>query len=908
MSQEAASGKSALATPMMRQYLEIKAAYPDAVLFYRMGDFYEMFLDDATRVAPLLDITLTSRHKDKADAIPMCGVPVHAAEQHMNTLVGLGFKVAVCEQVEDPKSTAKTKLVKRAVVEVLTPGLRGDPEGIEAKREVALAALVTESLGRGVGLAALDASTGDFRSTSVDGQPGLKVPLLLLEELERIEPLEILVPRVDWEELEPLLAERLPRSVLTRVPTESCLAAGVANPPEGFDPRAEDSASMAAAGVLAYLRENQPFSLRQRLRLRSYTLSDAMILDASTRAHLELFENSEDRGRSGTLIRRIDECVTPLGSRRLARWLAYPLLDPSAICDRLDVVEFFADNDRGRAKVRDALKQVRDLERMLAKAGRPSATPRELGALRTSLLALPSVVDVLQEALAEEEGKGNVLPALPRPQPIPEAARLLVDSLVDDPPAIPKGSRGANETGYIRPGFRPELDEIHQGAAKGREWIAGLENQERERTGISTLKVRFHPVHGYSIEVTKAQLDRVPENYVRKQTLASVERYTTPELSDVAQSVLGARDRAASLEREIFQDLRQAILDFSQDIREAADAVANLDAFAALAEVARRDEWVRPDVDNSKVLDIEEGRHPVVEAMLLQRGEEEFVANHAFLDPDSTQLVILTGPNMSGKSTYLRQVALIALLAQIGSFVPATRARIGVVDRLFTRVGASDRLARGESTFMVEMRETAAILSQASDRSLVILDEIGRGTSTFDGLSIAWAVAEYLHDTPGARARTLFATHYHELSDLERTKVHVKNGHFDAREVGEDVVFLRRLVDGGANSSYGIQVARLAGLPETVLLRAKEILHNLEAGEFESDGSPQLARSARAEGVGEEMRPQLSLFAPPGPTKTAVEAEVLAAIKDSDLDRLTPIDALLTLRRWVEKLQGGSKS
>jgi DNA mismatch repair protein MutS len=469
---------------------------------------------------------------------------------------------------------------------------------------------------------------------------------------------------------------------------------------------------------------------------------------------------------------------------------------------------------------------------------------------------------------------------------------------------VPRGSRGANETGYIRAGFRPELDALRDSARKGREWIAGLELRERERAGVPNLRVRFHPVHGYSLEVTKSQLGRIPQDYERKQTLANAERFTTPELREMESKVLGANERAAALEREVFEDVRQSVLAQAAGIRAAAEAVATLDALQSLAEIARRDSWVRPLLEESDLLQIRAGRHPVVEPLLAARTGEEFVPNDTDLDPASTQLLLITGPNMAGKSTYLRQVALLVLLAQVGSFVPAESARIGIVDRIFTRVGATDRLTRGESTFMVEMRETARILSQASSSSLIILDEIGRGTSTFDGLSIAWAVAEYLHDTPGLGPRTLFATHYHELADLARTRSGVRNAHFEAREWGEEVLFLRRLVPGPASRSYGIQVARLAGLPAAVLERAREILHNLESEEIDEDGRPRFAGHADPESTparGEDE--QLALFAASQPRSPA-EAEVLDALRALDPDGTTPMEALALLARLVGRLRG----
>jgi DNA mismatch repair protein MutS len=491
------------------------------------------------------------------------------------------------------------------------------------------------------------------------------------------------------------------------------------------------------------------------------------------------------------------------------------------------------------------------------------------------------------------------------PEPLPEVEQLLLESIVDDPPVVPRGSRGANETGDIREGFRPELDALRESARKGREWIAGLEVRERERTGVANLRVRFHPVHGYSLEVGKSHLGRIPDDYERKQTLANAERFTTPELREMEAKVLGANERAAALEREVFEGIRQSVLEQAPGIRAAAEATACLDALQSLAEVARRDGWVRPTVEEGDLLEIRAGRHPVVEPLLAARTVEEFVPNDTDLDSTSTRILLITGPNMAGKSTYLRQVALLVLLAQLGSFVPAESARIGVVDRIFTRVGATDRLTRGESTFMVEMRETAEILTQATSSSLVILDEIGRGTSTFDGLSIAWAVAEYLHDTPGLGPRTLFATHYHELADLARTRSGVRNAHFEAREWGEEVLFLRQLVPGAASRSYGIQVARLAGLPATVLERAKEILHNLESEELGEDGRPRLAEHGRAKG--ESASPeddQLVLFGAL-PARDPAETEVLDALRELDPDRTTPMEALAMLARLVERLRGG---
>jgi DNA mismatch repair protein MutS len=903
---------SALDTPMMRQFLGVKAQYPDAVVFYRMGDFYEMFLHDAELAAPILDITLTTRDKGKSDAVPMCGVPVHAADAHIKRLASLGHRVAICEQVEDPKEAGGKRLVRRAVVEVVTPGLIGDPAGLDAHAVVAVASVYIDSASGAFGLAVLDASTGDFRATEFDGRsaelldPDSDVlPDALVQELARIGPRELLLP-AEWAPLAADVVTEVIEDIAIRPLPESAFESRSKSedwPGDFMD--AQDPASRAAVAIANYLAENQPFAVENPPRLRRYEIADTVVLDASTRRHLELHENSEDRGRSGTLISELDATSCALGARRLSHWLSYPLLSPAEITVRQDKVAWLVEQDGVRRQLREAISRVRDLDRLLSKATRPGAVPRDLGALRSSLKALPEVVaaakcddvgDSRDVMLLSERRKEGV--ALDLPTPLPELTELLENGLIDDPPVIARGSRGANETGYIREGYRSDLDLLRESASKGREWIAGLEVAERARSGIATLKVRFHPVHGYSLEVGKAHLAKVPADYERKQTLASVERYTTEALREVESKVMGANERAAKFEREIFESLRQEVCQASEAIREAANRVATLDALASLAEVARRNRWVRPEVDNSECLEIKGGRHPVVESVLGRQGLDGFVPNDTRLDPAGQQILLLTGPNMSGKSTYLRQVALVVLMAQMGSFVPAESARVGVVDRVFTRVGASDRLSRGESTFMVEMRETADILRQASRRSLVILDEIGRGTSTFDGLSIAWAVAEYLHDTKGAEARTLFATHYHELVALADSKVRIFNAHFEVREWNEEVIFLRQLVEGGASRSYGIQVARLAGLPQSLIERARAILMDLEAGQLPG-GQMQSRDSTSAGQLSLALRPQRS-------PKAEAEAEFLSAFRALDPNVMTPIDALTWLAKSRESLSAAS--
>jgi DNA mismatch repair protein MutS len=900
---------SALETPMMRQFLKIKAQHPDAIIFYRMGDFYEMFLSDAELVAPLLDITLTTRDKGKADAVPMCGVPVHAADAHIKRLAELGHRIAICEQVEDPKETGGKRLVRREVVEVVTPGLVGDPEGLDGRTVVAVAALFQDTESGAFGLAALDASTADFRATclpEVESDPNARHPSRLpdglIQELSRIAPRELLLTPELRDASRKVLEAALPDVALTPVREQSFDAGGVGELWPGDWEQAAAPAARAAFAVARYLAENQPFAVGNPPRLRCYEVAHTVVLDAATRRHLELHENSEDRGRSGTLLAELDVTSCALGARRLSHWLAYPLLSTAEINRRLDAVESLAEHDRLRARLREAIARVRDLDRLLSKASRPGSVPRDLGALRSSLGALPAVIEALEGEARDRdpadellgEGAGDSTRFLIPPKPLPELTKLLEEALIEDPPVIARGSRGAQETGYILEGYRSDLDALRESASKGREWIAGLEAAERERSGIASLKVRFHPVHGYSLEVGKAHLSKVPADYERKQTLASVERFTTEALREVESKVMGAHEKAARLEREIFDALRERVIQSSEAIREAADRVATLDALASLAEAARRNRWVRPEVDESESLEIRGGRHPVVESVLGRQGTDGFVPNDAKLDPGGPQILLLTGPNMSGKSTYLRQVALIVLMAQIGSFVPADSARVGVVDRVFTRVGASDRLARGESTFMVEMRETADILRQATRRSLVILDEIGRGTSTFDGLSIAWAVAEYLHDTRGREARTLFATHYHELVALAESKARLMNAHFDVREWNDEVIFLRRLVEGGASRSYGIQVARLAGLPTSVIERARALLHDLEAGELPG-GHVDRSRRARDGQLSLALQPQRS-------PKGEAEAELLRELWELEPDVMTPLDALTWIARSRARL------
>ncbi len=862
-------------TPMLKQYFSIKEKHPDEILFFRMGDFYEMFFEDAVKAAPVLEIALTSRSKYEDRDIPMCGVPYHAAETYINRMIGAGLKVAVCDQVEDPR-LAKG-IVAREVTRVVTPGMVVSPEMDDPKTSRYLAAAVgppEDAPELRYGLAALDVSTGDFFLTELPDSRALTA------ELSRVSPAELLISEEDSSGLADAAAElglyttsfesvafdyARARLVLTARFGEHALAGfGVADMPLGL---------AAAGAALLYAQEKQGRDLVHLDRLRAYRLEDFMVLDETTKRNLELFATLRDRGRAGSLIGLLDMTVTAMGGRKLKHWLGYPLLDRREVAQRHDALEALVVDGLARADFRGLLGGVHDLERLTGRISLNRATPRDLSSLKNSLQRLPAVKSLL---LGQSDGRlrelGESLDVLA------DVAGLIASALVDGPPLSLK------EGGLFLRGFKPELDELMDIMSDGKGWIARMEKSERERTGINSLKVGFNRVFGYYIEITRANQHLVPEDYIRKQTLAGAERFITPELKEQEEKVLTAEERRVSLETELFDELRREITGHSSRLRRTADLLAELDVLAALAEAAVKFDYVRPELLDGDRLEIEGGRHPVIERSL--RGET-FVPNDVILDNDSEQILIITGPNMAGKSTILRQTALIVLMCQIGSFVPAEKARLGLVDRIFTRVGASDDLTRGRSTFMVEMNETAQILNQATPRSLVILDEIGRGTSTFDGLSIAWAVAEYLHDLQGVGVRTMFATHYHELVDLARTHVRVRNYNVAVKEWQGSVIFLRKLVPGGVSRSYGIAVARLAGLPGRVLARATEILENLEDGGTASNGLPKPHRPRSKSG---KSTVQLSLF---GPADNGLADE----LRRLDVDALTPLEALNELAK-----------
>ncbi len=858
-------------TPFLRQYTEIKAQHEDAILFFRMGDFYEMFFEDAQKAAKALDITLTARGKVGDEPIPMAGVPHHAAEQYIARLVDQGFKVAICEQVGDPKTSRG--IVARKVTRVVTPGVIVEEGTLDAKSHNFLLALVRPADRWGIAYA--DVSTGDFFTAELDTEDDVAA------ELARVAPREIVLPQSL--EMDPA-ADRLLESAgcLFNYRSDSVFEMEMARDAllshfgvsslDGFGCRGFTIGISAAAGVLSYLQETRHEGTLKLERLVPYRLHDYMILDDPTRTNLELLRTIQEGKKSGSLLHLVDQSVTAMGGRMLRRWLLYPLVDVAAIRRRQDQVAVLHHETNLREQLRDRLQAVADLERLTARVVAGSAGPRDLVSLRRSLEQVPGIT-----ALVDASGE-LALEAFSTLDPCPEAAELIARAIVDEPPASLK------EGGVIRTGYSAELDELIAISREGKGFIARLEAAERERTGIASLKVRYNKVFGYFIEVTRANLGAVPDDYIRKQTLTTCERFITQDLKEYEGKVLGAEERRIALEHELFAAVRERLADMHRQVKALATGLAELDALCTLAEVAARYRYVRPQVDTSDIIDIVDGRHPVVERMLAR---EKFVPNDIRLDTRSKQVIILTGPNMAGKSTIMRQVALITLMAQMGSFVPARKCRVGVVDRIFTRVGASDNLARGHSTFMVEMTETANILHFATRHSLVLLDEIGRGTSTFDGLSIAWAVAEMLHDTIGCKV--IFATHYHELIDLALTRDRVVNLNVTVKEWGDNVVFLRKLQEGGASRSYGIQVARLAGLPRDVVERAKEVLGNLERGELNELGEPRIARRddqpARRTG-------QFSLFAPPSAVKEA--------LLKLDVNRLTPLEALERLAALQE--------
>ncbi len=888
-----------MTTPIRQQYLAIKRQYPDVLLFFRLGDFYEMFEEDAKIAARVLDITLTSREMGRGQKLPLAGVPYHSAEAHIAKLIAAGYKVAVCEQIGQP--TKGREIVERRVTRVVTPGTVVEPSMLPGNANNYLAAVLIE--GARAGIAYADITTGEFAATQLTRADAEATEGAIAQELLRLGPAEILLARDD----EPdgnVPPPWLPSGAYTSRTdgrewrldrAEDALrdhfAVGAL---DGFGIGGQPLAIRAAGALLHYLAATQLDGLAQITELHGYSTDAYMPLDAATRRNLELTEGSRG-GRGGSLLATIDRTRTPMGGRLLRRWLGQPLVELSPLLERQEAVALCARDALLRARLTPLLGGVGDLERLINRAVTGAATPRDLATLARSLGRLPDLLAAIADA-PDEAGEGDPFaPWLPplRAARLGELVATIGAAIADDPP-VALGP----EVPSIRAGFAPDLDELRQKAREAKAYIAGLERTERERTGIRGLKVGYNKVFGYYLEVSNTARDAIPADYIRKQTLVGAERYITPELKEYETLVSGAEERIAALEGTIYREVVGRVAGAAPQVLRAAEALAHLDVFAALATIAVERRYVRPALndDPDPVVCVEGGRHPTVEASLVV-ASEGFVPNDTNLDTAERQVVIITGPNMAGKSTYLRQVALIVLLAQIGSFVPADRAEIGLVDRIFTRIGAQDDLAAGQSTFMVEMLEMAAILNSATRRSLIVLDEIGRGTSTYDGLSIARAVSEYIHNTPRLGCRTLFATHYHELTALAEILPRVHNERMDVLEEGDRVVFLRRVVPGGADRSYGIHVAGLAGMPRAVVRRAGEILADLEGG---GERAPRRTGGRRAAAAPPAPQFQLSLFGAPDP--------VVEELRALDVESLSPLEAITKLYELKQKASGGAKN
>ena len=859
------------ATPAMRQFFEAKRQYRDAILFFRMGDFYEMFYEDALAASRALELTLTSRSKDASGgAIPMCGIPHHAADTYVARLVRKGFRVAICEQVEDPRKAKG--VVRREVVRVVSPGTLTDAAYLDAREPALIMAMSPVSAG-GYGVAMLDLSTGDFTTAEYLGEGARQA---LIDELAVLRPRELLTPAAAGDAAEMVRLLHLETAVTAldawvfeaTAAREALLTQLQTHGLAGFGLDGHDAAVCAAGALVHYLRDTQKVDLAHIRAVSFRSGVDYLVIDPTTLRNLNVVE-SADGSRAGSLLHVLDRTVTAMGSRLLRSWLLRPLVSLERIQDRLDAVEEFAFRSTERAKVQDTLKAVHDMERLVARAALGTAGPRDLVSLRQSLGAIPRVRLLLSELRAPLIN--SLVAGL---DDLADLRQQLDAALVDEPPAL------ARDGGAIRDGLDTELDELRDISRSGKRRIAEMEEAERTRTGIGSLKIRYNRVFGYYIEISRANLASVPADYLRKQTIAGGERFITPALKEYEDKVLGADERILERELELFEQVRRAVAGEAPRVQDTARGLAALDVLAGLAESAGAHNYTKPLMHAGDELHGTDVRHPIVE----RHTTDAFVPNDVCLDAASRQLVILTGPNMGGKSTYLRQTALLSVMAQAGSFVAARTAKLPIVDRVFARVGASDNIARGQSTFMVEMQETANILHSASSRSLVILDEIGRGTATFDGLSLAWAVAEYLASNARARPKTIFATHYHELTDLADALPSVVNFHVVVREWKDDIVFLRKVTQGRSDRSYGIQVARLAGLPAPVVSRAREILDGLERDELSRGGRPALS-------AGGVRSPQLALFESP----PAAEHPALLRLRSVDTNNLTPLQALALL-------------
>lgn len=874
-------------TPMMQKYMETKAEYPDCILFYRLGDFYEMFFEDAKTASKELELTLTGKSCGLEERAPMCGVPYHAVDGYLNRLVSKGYKVAICEQVEDPK-LAKG-LVKREVTRIVSPGTNLDVQAMDDTRNNYLLC-VAYFQGR-IGISVADVTTGDYYLTEVEDLRKLQ------DEINKYAPSEIICneqflvsgyPVADLKErlhvaVYPLSAHYFDddicrRCLMKHFQVNTLAGLGIEEFPSGL---------IAAGVLLQYLYETQKTSLSHFTHLYPYLTSKYMLLDAATRRNLELTETLREKQKRGSLLGVLDRTKTAMGGRLLRKYIEQPLIDKEKIEARLDAVESLCCHSVERDELREYLNAIYDLERLLGKVSYKTANPRDLIAFRNSLAMLPGIKLVIKDLDAS-----LIRQLYEQLDPLEDIYHLIDDSIDEEPPIQTR------EGGIIKDGFNEHIDSLRHAKTDGKKWLAELEEEDRNRTGIKNLKIKYNKVFGYYFEVTNSYKDLVPEDYIRKQTLANAERYTTPRLKELEDTILNAEDKLYAMEYDLFCEIRDAIAGEIERIQQTAHAIARLDVYASLSYVAERNQYIRPMLNEKGVIDIKGGRHPVVEKMIQN---DMFIANDTYLDNHKHCIAVITGPNMAGKSTYMRQTALIVLMAQIGSYVPAKKANIGVVDRIFTRVGASDDLASGQSTFMVEMNEVANILRNATPDSLLVLDEIGRGTSTFDGLSIAWAVIEHISNRKLLGAKTLFATHYHELTELEGKMDNVNNYCIAVKEKGDDIVFLRKIVKGGADKSYGIQVAKLAGVPDMVIDRAKEIVAQLSDNDI-----TEKIQNIEVNGRNEKRKPvkydevdleQISIF------DTVKDEDVLKELQEVDITTLTPVDALNTLYRLQNKLK-----
>lgn len=874
---------------MMQQYMETKKEYKDCILFYRLGDFYEMFFDDALTASRELEITLTGKNCGLEERAPMCGIPYHAVDGYLNKLVSKGYKVAICEQVEDPKQAKG--IVKREVVRIVTPGTNLNTQALDETKNNYIMCIVY--IADRYGLSVADVTTGDYLVTEIDSSTKLR------DEIYKFMPSEIIcneafyMSGMDLDDMKNRLgitiysldAWYFDDVICERTLKEHFHVSSL----EGLGLKDYDCGVIASGALLQYLLETQKNDLTHLSRLTGYVTGKYMLLDSSTRRNLELCETLREKQKRGSLLWVLDKTRTAMGGRTLRKYVEQPLIDAESIEERLNSVEELKNNAICREEIREYLGAIYDLERLMSRVTYQSANPRDLIALKSSLAMLPPIHCIL----ADMSTKG-LCDIREQMDTLEDLCSLITEAIQEEPPLAMK------EGGIIREGYSEEVDRLRNAKSDGKTWLAELEAKEREKTGIRTLKVKFNKVFGYYLEVTNSFKDQVPEYYTRRQTLANAERYTIPELKELEDTILGAEDKLYALEYQLYCEVRDKIAAEVVRIQKTAKAVAKLDVFASLAVVAERNNYVRPKINEKGVIDIKNGRHPVVEKMI---PNDMFIANDTYLDDKKNRIAIITGPNMAGKSTYMRQSALIVLMAQIGSFVPAKSANIGLVDRIFTRVGASDDLASGQSTFMVEMTEVANILRNATSKSLLILDEIGRGTSTFDGLSIAWAVVEHISNGKLLGAKTLFATHYHELTELEGKISNVNNYCIAVKENGDDIVFLRKIVKGGADKSYGIQVAKLAGVPDSVIARAKEIAEELsdsdialrinEAASAETEPKPK----AKAPRYDEVDLAQFSLF------DTVKDDDVLEELKEMDVAHMTPMDALNAIYRLQNKLK-----